>query len=150
VCADRGVRQAELRRIHQVEELSAVLQVYALGDVDVLEEREVDVHATRSAQNIAASIAEGELRGDAPNSAWIVVKRRVEPLLTSRVVEGRIAEQVGAAAAGVRYRRLQGGREGQTALCGEDAVQLPAAKDVVGDGVVEVDRLTLADGQSVV
>src|SRR5881396_1217696 len=60
--ADGGVRQIELRRVEDVEALGAKLEPRVLLDAELLEQREVEVHAPRSVQDIPARIAVGEWR----------------------------------------------------------------------------------------
>src|SRR5678816_3413118 len=60
---DGRVRQVELRVVEDVEGFGAELDLHAVVHREVLEEREVEVHAARSVQDVAAGVAEGEVRG---------------------------------------------------------------------------------------
>src|SRR5207248_4232318 len=58
--AEGGVRQIELRRIEDIEAFGAKLEPRALREAEFLEEREVEVHATGSIQDIPARIPVGK------------------------------------------------------------------------------------------
>src|SRR2546422_9167067 len=60
--ADGRVRQIELRRVEDIEAFGAKLEPRALLDAELLEKREVEVHAPRPVQDIPARIAIGECR----------------------------------------------------------------------------------------
>src|SRR5258708_7874071 len=60
--ADGGVRQIELRRVEDIEAFGAKLEPRARPDTELLEQREVEVHAPRPVQDVPAGIAVGEWR----------------------------------------------------------------------------------------
>src|SRR5215470_15469192 len=52
--ANGRVRQIELRRVEEVEKFGAELEIQALGNVELLEEREIKINPPRAVKNVAA------------------------------------------------------------------------------------------------
>jgi hypothetical protein len=59
--ADGGIRLAELRVVEQIEALGAELNGHALDRAEVLEERSIEVGASRTEEYVASGIAVHEL-----------------------------------------------------------------------------------------
>ena len=102
---DRRIGQIELRGIKDVEELGPELNFDLLGNWEVFEQREVEVHAAWPIQDVASRIAILKLR-------WLNECRRIEPAAGSRIVYLAVSYSIRPAAS-VHCRTCESRRERQ-------------------------------------
>src|SRR5205823_1759756 len=75
--------QSEVRMIECIEQLCAKLQVFRLGEDEVAQNREIEIHLAVGAQNVDALIAKS-IGGGQPESVYI--EPALEPPLPGRQV----------------------------------------------------------------
>src|SRR5262249_36747965 len=98
-CADAE----PLRMVEDVEELGAVLQLDPLSELEILEQREIEVGESGAAQKVATRIAEFAVFRASEDE-------RVEPLTVGEILDDDLATQViGARAAAERAGIAVGG-----------------------------------------
>src|SRR5262245_2538193 len=78
---NRGIGQVKLRRVKDIEKLRAELNFHLFRNREVLEQREIEVHAARSVENVSSRVPVLKLRRLHERSG-------IKPAAGPRVVDG--------------------------------------------------------------
>src|SRR5690606_22559028 len=144
---------AVLERVRQVERLRPELEFPRAAELEAAEHRQVDAPLARTAERVASAVAEADALG-------LRERRRVEPGAVAADVAQLVvlADLIGGllVARHVQHGAVGGHREGHAGVGGEDAVELPVAREEAADPLAVapegqlVDRAELEDVRPVV
>ena len=116
--SNRSVGQIELWRVEDVEKLSSELNFHLFRNREVLEQREIEVHAARSIENVPSRVPVLKLRG-------LNERSRIEPSAGSRIINSATSNSIWPAG-GVHSRTRQGRCVREAALKRGNPIDLPS------------------------
>src|SRR5262249_54245020 len=124
------IGQIELRRVKEVEEFGAKLDLRSFRDGKILEERKIEVHPSGSVQNISPGVTVGKLCGRSERG-------HIKPPGCISVFEFAAADAIRTARSpSIHVWAGERRGEGESALRRGYAIHLPSAQDGAGDACV--------------